>query len=177
MREDGETWKKEFWRSPGYFYKLLLAVSALVALVVTTVVATLLCFFYIFGSVILWSCGFCRLFGLLYKRREGQPKKMIPEAMAGQEGGKLWERAWDLANKGNHGIRRGCHHPNFHVVPFLKSKTGLDIHNLVRMTSIKDEKLESHKQLVQVDRELAHAAIDLKYLSQKSNTLKQSTGT
>lgn len=93
----------------------------------------------------------------------------IPEVVPGQEGGNHWENAWDLANLRNHGIREDCKHPHFYVVPFLKSKTGLDMPHLARLTKSRDEKLKSERELVEVDRELAHALIDVEYLLREAN--------
>lgn len=92
----------------------------------------------------------------------------IPEAMAGQEKGSHWKIAWDLANLRNHGISADCKLPHFNVIPFLKSKTGLDMRHLARLTISRDETSKVEEELVEVDRELACAPLDLEHLSRRA---------
>lgn len=88
----------------------------------------------------------------------------IPAAMPGQDGGHHWKNAWDLANVRNHGIREDCKHPHFYAIPFLRSKTGFETSHLARLTKSRDEKLKSERDLVEIDKELAHAPIELEFL-------------
>ena len=157
----------------GYLRELESAVCVLGLLVVASLVAAMLCFSYIVGSFILWGSGHYRLLEWLQNNWGKESDDNTPEAMAGQESGKHWENAWALANLRNHGIRENSKHPHFYVVPFLKSKTGLDMQHLARLTSSRDGKSKSEKELVEVDRELAHAPIDLEYLSWKAEKRRE----
>lgn len=137
-------------------------------LIVTTLGAAILCFFYSIGSIALWIAGAFRLWWWLKENWKKKVEEKIPEAMAGQEKGSHWETAWDLANLRNHGISADCKLPHFNVIPFLKSKTGLDMRHLAHLTISRDETSKVEEELVRVDRELACAPLDLEYLSQKA---------
>ena len=148
----------------GYFQELLSTAFAFSVLVFAMACAIALCFLYIVGSVVLWALGVIRLGKWLKEKWGSGNDDRVPEAMPGQDGGRHWKNAWDLANLRNHGIREDCKHPHFYVVPFLKSKTGFDTPHLARLTKSKDEKLQSERDLVEIDKELAHAPIDLEFL-------------
>lgn len=151
--------------SPGYVRELASVVCALLIMIVAMAFATMFCLLYIFGAIILWIMGAFRLLVWLWNNCSQNRDDKNPEAMPGQEGGSHWVNAWKLANLRNHGIREDREHPHFYVVPFLKSKTGLDMQHLARMANIRDEKSNSEKELVEVDRELADARIDIRHLS------------
>eukprot|EP00903_Cladosiphon_okamuranus_P014650 g13585.t1 len=110
------------------------------------------------------------------EEQEGVKVEDAPEAMPGQEQGDHWKNAWNLAKSRNHGFRVDCEHPHFNVVPFLESKTGLSMQHLGRQTKLHDDKTKSEEELVEVDRELADAPIDFKYLSRKVEKRRNGRG-
>lgn len=149
---------------PGYFRRFCSGLNACVILIFATFGAVLLCLLYIIGSIILWCVGICMIFKWCetnWNRKDDD----IPEAMPGQEHGHHWERAWELATLRNHGVREDGSQAHFHVVPFLKSKTGVDMKHLTRLTKARDEKTKSEEELADVDRKLPAARIDLRHLS------------
>eukprot|EP00752_Nemacystus_decipiens_P011859 g10519.t1 len=153
-------------RERGYFDALVSLVGGVVGLAVGTVGGTVLCLFYIAGSVILWAAGILWLLPWLCENWNKSTED-TPEAMPGQEQGDHWKNAWNLVKSRNHGFRVDCEHPHFNVVPFLTSKTGLGMQHLARLTKLHDEKSKSEKDLVDVDHELADVPIDVKYISRK----------
>eukprot|EP00903_Cladosiphon_okamuranus_P014655 g13588.t2 len=156
---------KGYFREPlGYCRGLLWMGIAFGVLVFATACASVFCFLYIIASVILWVSGIVHLGCWLNKEWQKENTELVPESMPGLDGGNHWENAWDLANLRNHGIREDCKHPHFNPVPFLKSKTGFDSSHLARLTKSRDEKLESERDLVEIDKELAHGPIDLEFL-------------
>ena len=148
---------------PGYFWALFSGMRTVVVLLVAIVIASMLCFFYIICSVLLWVLGIYGIYVWLKDNWEKNDRK-IPKAMPGQEKTDHWVRAWQLAHLRNNGIREEGAQANFHVVPLLKSKTGLDMQHLARLSKARDAKTKSEKELVEVDRNLPDARIDLEHL-------------
>lgn len=138
------------------------AAKSLAGLLVAVVCATLLCLSYIVGSFILWVLGIGMLLGKLgaelrkwwveiWKKNQSEQRGvLIPDAMPGQEDGDHWERAWELAKLRNHGVREDRGQAHFHVVPFLKSLTGLDTQHLAKLTKERDERSKFEKELIEV---------------------------
>lgn len=182
--------------SPGYFVRLWKVVCSLLFLVLVTAGATVLCLLYVIGSILLWVCGICciplwvernwketireKLSGETPATMPGQdsPKAMpgqeIPEAMPGQEIGDAWERAYELVKLRNHGVREDRGQTHFHVVPFLKSKTGLNMQHLMSLTKSRDERLKSELELSKVDGRLPAARISLRHLSDRAKSRAES---
>ncbi|CAM9233322.1 unnamed protein product, partial [Ectocarpus sp. 12 AP-2014] len=154
---------------PGYFRRLLIAVFWSAVLVVATAVAAFLSALYIFLSVVLWLVGLHMIYKWVRKNWTRNTDD-IPGALAGQEDGDHWQRAWELVSLRNHGVREDFDNAHFNVLPFLKSKTGLDRQHLARLTKARDGKSECEKELTHVDRELPGVRIDLDYLRKKSTT-------
>lgn len=159
--QDGDYEKKQH---PGYFRHLLFVMSKFGALAVAMLVASVLCFLYIVGTIILWFVGIFGIFDWVASNWK-ESQENIPKAMPGQEHGDHWKRAWELASLRNHGVSEGRNRGHFNVVPFLKSKTGLDMQHLMRLTKARDAKSKSEEELIEVDRKLPDAHIDLKHLS------------
>lgn len=146
----------------GYVLRLMSAAKSLCGLLLATVCAILLCLSYIMGSFVLWVLGIGMLFGKLgaelrkwraeiWKTDESEQRgALIPDAMPGQEDGDHWERAYELAMLRNHGVREDCGQAHFHVVPFLKSLTGLDTQHLAQLTKERDERSKFEKELIEV---------------------------
>lgn len=157
---------------PGYFRRFCSGVQTSVVLIFATLAAVLLCLSYIIGAIILWCVGIRMIFAWCranWKRKDNA----MPEAMPGQEYGDHWERAWELATLRNHGVREDGSQAHFHVVPFLKSKTGVDMQHLTRLTKARDPKTKSDKELMDVDGNLPAARIDLGHLSDMVNQRAQ----
>ncbi|CAM9807234.1 unnamed protein product [Ectocarpus sp. 6 AP-2014] len=151
---------------PGYFRSLVIAVFWSAVLVVATAVAAFLCALYIILSVVLWLVGL-HMIHKWVKQNWTTNTDDIPGALAGQEDGDHWRRAWELVSLRNHGVREDFDNAHFNVLPFLKSKTGLDRQHLARHTKARDDKSKCEKELTDVDRELPGVRIDLDYLSKK----------
>ncbi|CAM9154356.1 unnamed protein product [Ectocarpus fasciculatus] len=151
---------------PGYFRRLVITVLWSAVLVGATVLAAILCALYIFLSVILWFVGLHMIYKWVRKNWTKNTDD-IPGALAGQEDGEHWQRAWELVSLRNHGIREDFDQAHFNVLPFLKSKTGLDRQHLTWLTKAQDTKSKCEKELTDVDRELPGARIDLDYLRNK----------
>ncbi|CAM9397930.1 unnamed protein product [Ectocarpus fasciculatus] len=163
--EEEEEVKEEV--HPGYFRRLLMTFLWSAVLVVATAVAAILCALYIFLSVVLWFVGL----HMIYKwvRRNWTPKRNnIPRAMPGQEDGDHWQRAWKLVSLRNHGVREDFDQAHFNVLPFLKSKTGLDRQHLAWLTKARDDKSKSKEDLIDGDRQLPGARIDMDHLCKKA---------
>ncbi|CAM9266687.1 unnamed protein product [Ectocarpus sp. 4 AP-2014] len=151
---------------PGYFRRLLIAVFWSAVLVVATAVAAFLCALYIFLSVVLWLVGLHMIYKWVQKNWTRNTDD-IPGALAGQEDGDHWQRAWELVSLRNHGVRGDFDNAHFNVLPFLKSKTGLDRQHLAWLTKARYDKSKCEKELTDVDRELPGVHIDLDYLRKK----------
>ncbi|CAM9931417.1 unnamed protein product, partial [Ectocarpus sp. 13 AM-2016] len=152
---------------PGYFRRILMTFLWSAVLVVATAVAAILCASYIFLSVVLWFVGLHMIFK--WVRTNWTPKrKGRPTAMPGQEEGDHWQRAWDLVSLRNHGVREDFDQAHFNVLPFLKSKTGLDRQHLAWLTKARDDKSKSEEDLIDGDRELPGACIDMDNLLKKA---------
>eukprot|EP00903_Cladosiphon_okamuranus_P014652 g13586.t1 len=151
--------------SPGYFWALFSGIKAIGGLLFGIMGASALCFTYILCSILLWALGQFMV-GKWLVDNWGEPEENIPEAMAGQEKTCHWKRAWELACLRNNGVREEDAQANFHVVPLLKSKTGLDMQHLARLSNARDAKSTSEKELMEVDRKLPDARIDLEHLLQ-----------
>ncbi|CAM9266991.1 unnamed protein product [Ectocarpus sp. 4 AP-2014] len=152
---------------PGYFRRIFFTFLWSAVLVVATAVAAILCAFYIFLSVALWFVGL----HMIYKwvRTNWTPKRNDhPTAMPGQEEGDHWQRAWNLVNLRNHGVREDFDQAHFNVLPFLKSKTGLNRQHLAWLTKARDDKSKSEEDLIDGDRELPGARIDMDHLRKKA---------
>lgn len=143
----------------GYVLRLLSAAASFVGLIVATGCAVLLCLSYIVGSFVLWVLGIGMLLGklgaefwswLVGEKQNDHRDVLIPDAMPGQEDGDHWRRAWELAMLRNHGVREDCGQAHFHVVPFLKSLTGLDTQHLAKLTTERDERWKSERELIEV---------------------------
>lgn len=154
---------------PGYFRALGSGTKGFFYLLLAIVGALVLCFFYILGSVLLWIIGMCRIFRWMVDIWK-EDKDNIPEAMPGQENGDHWKRAWELARRRNNGVREHGGRPHFHVVPLLKSRTGLDTQHLARLINARDTKSKSKEELIRVDRNLPDARIDLEHLLLKTKS-------
>lgn len=148
---------------PGYFWALVSGMQAFVLMLFATVGASVLCFTYILGSMILWVLGICRI-SVWLKDNWGVRDKNIPESMPGQENTDHWERAWELACLRNNGVRDKGTQAHFHIVPLLKSKAGLDMQHLAQLSKTRDPKSKSEQELAEVDRNLPDARIDLEHL-------------
>eukprot|EP00903_Cladosiphon_okamuranus_P014653 g13587.t1 len=165
----------------GYFLRIMSAAKSLVGLVLATICAVGLCILYIAGSFILWVLGWGmlvrKLVAELWEWEDSQTEYGVapPDAMPGQEGGDHWERAWELARRRNQGVREDYgparfHFGPFYVVPFLKSLTGLESQHLARLTKERDERSMFEQELIEVDRTLAGAHIDLEHLGAKAKS-------
>lgn len=163
---DEEDDKEDCRPHRGYFRRLLRATKSSVYLLASSFLAILLCLLYIIGSILLWFIGIWGVIDWVLKNWK-EKKSDIPEAMPGQEqGGDHWKRAWQLTTLRNHGAREDRGQEHFHVLPFLKSKTGVNVQHLARLTKTRDEKSKSEEELIEVDRKLAGARIDLDGLSE-----------
>ncbi|CAM9807163.1 unnamed protein product [Ectocarpus sp. 6 AP-2014] len=152
---------------PGYFRRIFITFLWSAVLVVATAVAAILCALYILFSIVLWFVGL----HMIYKwvRTNWTPKSNDrPSAMPGQEEGDHWQRAWDLVSLRNHGVREDFDQAHFNVLPFLKSKTGLDRQHLAWLTKARDDKSKSEEDLIDGDRELPGARIDMEHLRKEA---------
>ncbi|CBN74319.1 Transient Receptor Potential Channel. Partial sequence [Ectocarpus siliculosus] len=152
---------------PGYFRRIFITFLWSAVLVVATAVAAILCALYILFSVVLWFVGL----HMIYKwvRTNWTPESNDrPRAMPGQEEGDHWQRAWDLVSLRNHGVREDFDQAHFNVLPFLKSKTGLDRQHLAWLTKARDDKAKSEEDLIDGDRELPGARIDMEHLRKEA---------
>lgn len=123
----------------------------------------MLCLVYILGTFVLWILGIyriCEWMELNWKKRGGN----TPEAMPGQEHGGTWHRAWVLARLRNHGVHGQA---QFNGVPFLKSRTGIDVQHLAWLTKARDAKSKSVQELIEADRQLPETHIDLGHLLER----------
>ncbi|CAM9206508.1 unnamed protein product [Ectocarpus fasciculatus] len=148
---------------PGYFRRFLSGIKSLCYLLIAMVGASFLCLLYIFATTILWAVGIWMIVIWVYSNWE-EKKGNVPEAMPGQEDGHHWIRAWELASLRNQGVRANRGQAHFHVVPLLKSKTGLDMQHLAQLTKNRDDKSNSEAKLIEVDQKLPYFAIDLGHL-------------
>lgn len=162
---------------PGYFRRFLSGIKSVCSLLIAILGASLLCLLYIFATIILWAVGVWMIFTWVYSNWEEKNGNM-PEAMPGQEDGDHWKRAWELASLRNQGVRENRGQVHFHVVPFLKSKTGLDMQHLAQLTKNRDDKSNSEAKLIEVDKKLPYFAIDLGHLKAlaKERAEKKRTG-
>lgn len=70
----------------------------------------------------------------------GRRQLDCPTAMPGQERGGHWEHAWEVVRAGNHRIRQVSESAHFHILPLLKSTTGLDMERLVMVIKHRNAK-------------------------------------
>lgn len=161
--DEVEDEKEKEKKDPGYFWALLSGIHTSMILVVAIGGASLLCLTYIIGSVLLWILGICRVCMWFGKNWTANDEN-IPDAMPGQETTDHWKNAWELARLRNDGISEEGGQANFHVVPLLKTKTGLDMQHLARLSKARDAKSKSERELVEVDHNLPDARIDLEHL-------------